>query len=111
MTQLFLNFRKTLLVAGRIHRGAPTQGQGAPSLGRHEAGTGAMVTGMAWREGASVGTSLAQRGPGVAVSAHMGLGPLGWLPPATHAGLRAASLSDAAEARMTGGTEKATVLS
>lgn len=58
-----------------------------------------------------MGTSLAQRGPGVAVSAHTGMGPLGWLPPATHAGLRAASLSDAAEARMMGGTEKATVLS
>lgn len=52
-------------------------------------------------------------GPGVAVSAHTGLGPLLWMPPCkAHAGLRVARLSQMLpEARIMGGTEKATVLS
>lgn len=52
MTRLFLSFRKIFLAVWRIHGGRPHPG----------AGTGTVLTGMTWREGACVCTPFAPGG-------------------------------------------------
>lgn len=94
VTRLFLNFRKIFLAAWRIHGERPHAG----------AGTGTVVTGMAWREGACVCTPLA-RGGGWALVLAVPLQGTCW----SEGGHSLSRMLP--EARIMGGTEKATVLS
>lgn len=87
--------------------GSPKSGEG---WGRNRD----MVTGMVWRKEHLCAQVFSREvtGPGAAIRVFMGPGSLLWLPPCkAHADLRANLREMLPEARTTGGTEKATVLS